>query len=171
MQTMPSKNRSTVLVTGVALLALVVGLIAYGVNRGAGDEAPEADPMTQLAEPENGTAAQPGTVLDAAPSATAEESSVAEAAPTAEIIPEAGSEVEASSTASPSLTTLGSVPATHLVQPGDTLYTISRTYYSTDIYAGDIEALNNLTDPNQIQVGMELMLPRPEDLLMPASGQ
>jgi len=56
------------------------------------------------------------------------------------------------------------VPATHVVAAGETLRDISLKYYGDPVYAGDIEALNQLEDPNQIMVGQILQLPRPEDL-------
>ncbi len=44
----------------------------------------------------------------------------------------------------------------HIVQPGDTLYSIARLYGST-VYA--IQQANNLADPNVIYVGQKLVIP------------
>ncbi|MGE5672457.1 MAG: LysM peptidoglycan-binding domain-containing protein [Mycobacterium leprae] len=56
------------------------------------------------------------------------------------------------------------VPATHTVAPGETLSSISALYYLSPVYAGDIEALNEMSDADKLLPGMELKLPRPEDL-------
>ncbi|MFZ5826241.1 MAG: LysM peptidoglycan-binding domain-containing protein [Bacillota bacterium] len=161
MQTMPSKSRTQVIITGVALLVLVMGLIIYGVSQRAREEAREIDPMLELAEPENGNAMQPGTAVDAA--ATPDRGAMG-AADTTSLAGAATAEAGDQAEATPALTTLMTVPETHVVQPGETLYDISRKYYATHLHAGDIEQLNNLANPNQIVAGMELKLPRPEDL-------
>lgn len=173
MQTMPSKNRPSLAVAGVAVLVLVVGLIAYGVNQRTKQETKENDTLTQIAAPENGTAA-PRNVSDAltgeattpmnAQGTPKTDGSMA-TTPTSEM---AGGE-PMTDKSTPALNVLGPVPATHMVAPGDTLYTISMKYYNSHIYAGDIEALNALDDPDTIVVGTELKLPRPEDLM--GSGQ
>lgn len=56
------------------------------------------------------------------------------------------------------------VPQFHVVAVGETLSEISRKYYNTHIYAGDIEVLNELTEPDRLVVGQRLTLPRPESL-------
>jgi nucleoid-associated protein YgaU len=172
MQTMPSKNRSSMMLTGIALLVLVVGLIAYGLNSRAKHEAKPADPMAEVAEPENGIAAQPGAKVDGA-GPTPDAGTTAHAAPAANtpaVTAEATAEAKSRGEATTALTALGSVPETHVVQPGETLYSISMKYYNNQIYAGDIEELNGISDPNRIQVGMELKLPRPEELTMMGAG-
>lgn len=167
MQTMPSKNRTQMVITGAALLVLVIGLIVYGVGQRTREEAREIDPMVGLAEPENGIAVEPEEAINAA--APVSEMGTVEAAEAtdATALTAAGTTAEASgqAEATPALTTLGTMPETHVVQPGETLYDISMKYYATHIYAGDIEQLNNLPNPDQIQAGMELTLPRPEDLM------
>lgn len=170
MQTMPSKNRPSLAVAGVAVLVLVVGLIAYGVNQRTKQETKENDTLAQLASPENGSAT-PRNMTEATPGQamtnpmTAPGTTVANNPPVTGAKPEmAGAETDKSA---PALNVLGPVPATHMVAPGDTLYTISMKYYKSHIYAGDIEALNALEDPDTIVVGTELKLPRPE-ALMPA---
>ena len=50
------------------------------------------------------------------------------------------------------------VPATHVVQEGDTLYSIANLY---QLDLAEIVAINGLSDPNDISVGQELMLPIP----------
>lgn len=170
MQTMPSKTRTQVAITGAALLVLVVGLIIYGVSQRAGEEAREIDPMVELAESENGTAMQPQEAMNTAAAVDMGRVEATDATD-ATAMTETGAIAETSgqAEATPALTTMSTVPETHVVQPGETLYSISMQYYATHIYAGDIEQLNGLSNPNQIQAGMELTLPRTEDLM--AVGQ
>jgi len=52
------------------------------------------------------------------------------------------------------------VPATYVVQEGDTLYSIANLY---QLDLAEIVALNGLSDPNDISVGQELMLPVPAE--------
>lgn len=166
MQTMPSKNRSSTLVMGVALLVLVVGLIAYGVNQRSKNQVPETDEMSDFAAPENGNAAQPGAGMDAAsPAPATGVKGTAEAAPAAEAPSTTAMPAVGQTSVTPALTTLGDVPETHVVQPNETLYSISEMYYNSKIYAGDIEELNGITNPDMIVVGQELLLPRPEALM------
>lgn len=171
MQTMPSKNRTSMAVAGIALLALVVGLIAYGVNQRNKQEIAEIDPMTELAEPENGNLATPAAEAETA--STPIGGALVEAAPATEeaamtAAPEESAELTGQETTS-ALATLEAVPETHVVQPGETLSTISMKYYNNHVYAGDIEQLNDISDPDMIQPGQELALPRPDSLM--AVGQ
>lgn len=175
MQTMPSKNRTSMMVTGVALLVMVVGLIAYGLNQRAKTEVPENDPMANLAQPENGNATQPGMKFDAAGptpdqgmTEAAEASSDTESPAAAAMTADSARQTTPME-ATPAMITLGTVPETHVVQPNETLYSISMKYYNDKIYAGDIEQLNGLDDPNMIMAGTELKLPRPADLGMGVS--
>lgn len=173
MQTMHSKNRTSVAVTGIALLVIMVGLIFYGVSQRTREEAREIDPMVGLAEPENGVGMQPEGAISATGNSAPETGTVeaAQATDATALMTAHPSSAEAAGQleTAPALTTMGSVPDTHVVQPDETLYSISTKYYATHIYAGDIEQLNGLSDPNQIQTGMELKLPRPESLI--AVGQ
>lgn len=165
MQTMPSKKNTTTLVTGAAVLVLVVGLIAYGINQNAKNEVQTPDPMAEVAAPENGNAAQPGSTLNAG--AATPDSGITQqagAVPVTETPSATAVEVEDQPASSPALNTVGAVPDTHVVQPNETLRSIAKMYYNDPVYAGDIEQLNGITDPNQIMVGQELQLPRPEAL-------
>ncbi|GAB4269415.1 MAG: hypothetical protein Kow0080_13000 [Candidatus Promineifilaceae bacterium] len=47
---------------------------------------------------------------------------------------------------------------THIVQPGETITQIANQY---GITVDDITAANNLTNPNQVQVGQQLLIPQP----------
>ncbi len=51
------------------------------------------------------------------------------------------------------------VPATYVVQEGDSLYSIAIKF---QLNLADIVGLNGLSDPNDIEVGQELQLPVPE---------
>lgn len=51
------------------------------------------------------------------------------------------------------------VPATYVVQEGDSLYSIANQF---QVDLAEIVALNNLADPNDISVGQELQMPVPE---------
>jgi LysM repeat protein len=51
------------------------------------------------------------------------------------------------------------VPATYVVQEGDSLYSIAIRF---QVDLAEIVALNNLADPNDISVGQELQMPAPE---------
>ncbi len=146
MQPIPAKTR-TALVVGAALLAVIVGGVAvWSARRGT-------EPLPLEVEEPSITAA-PLSPLDysatpaptsPAPSATSN-GSATPSATTAPVAPAAA------------------VPATHVVVDGETLSSISRSYYGTNIYAGDIEALNELEDPNLIHTGQMLQLPKVEDL-------
>ncbi|CAN5619968.1 hypothetical protein BH23CHL2_BH23CHL2_09570 [soil metagenome] len=52
------------------------------------------------------------------------------------------------------------IPSTYVVQEGDSLYSIA-VRYQLDL--AKIVALNGLSDPNDISVGQELILPVPEE--------
>lgn len=47
---------------------------------------------------------------------------------------------------------------THIVQPGETVTQIAKQYGVT---VDDIVAANNLSNPNQVQVGQQLLIPQP----------
>jgi hypothetical protein len=46
-----------------------------------------------------------------------------------------------------------------VVQPGETLQTISLQYYGDDDHAGEIARFNNLESPEQVYAGLHLLLP------------
>lgn len=52
---------------------------------------------------------------------------------------------------------------TYIVQPGDSVSSIARDELGSMDYADEIIQLNNLTSPDQIEVGQELMLPSVQD--------
>lgn len=169
MQTMTSKTRTSLVIGGVAALVLIVSLAVFAWAQRAQDPAETANPLEQVAEPENGTPLGADPVSDPT---TAMNPSDAGAGTT----PQAATPVDGSETAvgtedgaTPAMTTHEAVPAVHIVQPNETLYEISEKYYNTHIYAGDIEALNGLENPDQIYAGMELKLPQPSEL--PGYGQ
>ena len=164
MQTMPTRTRTSLVIGAVAALVLVVSLALYAVNQRAQNQPDPTNPLAEIAEPENGTPLNANSAANAAPN-TGAQANPDEVNAAAGETPVTGGETEVNAdAASPAMTTLEAVPATHIVQPNETLYDISEKYYNTHIYAGDIEALNGLEDPNQITVGMELKLPQPSEL-------
>jgi len=145
MQPMPAKNRTAVLL-GVALLALIVGSVAVWSSRqNAQDRLTDLDDLPAYEAPINaGTApintgglpiTSPTTPLDTA------------------------TEVFTGTTPLIPITARPTVPDFHVVTAGENLSDISRMYYNDHIYAGDIEALNDIEDANHIMVGQELRLP------------
>jgi nucleoid-associated protein YgaU len=52
-----------------------------------------------------------------------------------------------------------SLPSTHTVQAGEDLWKISEIYYETGYNWVDIAEANDLTSPNQIEEGQELIIP------------
>ena len=52
-------------------------------------------------------------------------------------------------------------PIIHVVQPGETLSAISRIHFGDTSRVADIQALNNIADPDDIGAGNELMIPHP----------
>ena len=169
MQTMPTRTRTSLLIGGVAVLVVLIGLALFTVSQRNQDQVGGADTLEQVAEPENGTPLNAGAGTNTAPVGTTPRTAAdAEADPAlAQNADAAGGNEAASDTGdrtTPAMTTFNAVPAVHIVQPNETLYEISEKYYNTHIYAGDIEALNGLEDPNEIFVGMELKLPQPSEL-------
>jgi LysM repeat protein len=70
-------------------------------------------------------------------------------------------------TATPAAIVTPDGPPRYTVQPGDTLATIARQFETT---VEAIIALNQLADPNQIEVGQQLVLPAPGGTAAPADG-
>jgi len=146
LQPMPAKTR-TALAVGAALLAVVVGGVAVWSARRGAEPLPRELDETSIIEP--GAVPAIPTDHSAAPTGATQASGATPAA-------RAG----ASQTAKiPAV-----VPASHVVAEGETLSSISRSYYGSNVYAGDIEALNELEDPNLLHAGQMLMLPKVEDL-------
>jgi 5'-nucleotidase/UDP-sugar diphosphatase len=147
-QTTPSKNRAAITAGAIVLALAVGGYALWSANRGA-----------------KSTQQQPVAGSDYAPLAGDDTNTTAGTDTT----PNTGETATGTETGSETATTApGTVPEYHTVAAGDTLYDISRRYYNTHIYAGDIEALNHLENPDHLPVGQQLKLPRLEDL---KSGQ
>lgn len=145
MQTMPSKNRTAVTL-GAVILAFAVGAFLLWNVRNHKNAAPQTPEPTAM----NGD--QP---LATAPGGT--DTTVQAGGTTT--VPATGS-----STPTPPANMTTQIPATHKVAAGETLYDISRKYYNDPVYAGDIEHLNSLSDPDHLVVGQELKLPKWEDI-------
>jgi len=150
MQPMPVKNRTAVLL-GVALLALIVGSVAVWSSRqNAQDRLTDLDDLSAYEAPINAGTPLTGTgglpILTPAPPT---DTAIATNPGTTLLLP---------SNARPT------VPEFHVVAEGQNLSDISRMYYNTNIYAGDIEALNGIEDADHIMVGQELKLPSWESL-------
>jgi len=173
-QTMPDKNRRMVTIGAILAGAVVLGALAFfafnrerepmaQTNPSPVSSAPLEDgtgePVSPVAAPGTSTGGT-GTPLDGNPAEAAAEEETGKASPEQKSQPGENKSGEGAA-----VTPDGdSVPATHVVAPGETLRDISLKYYGDPVYAGDIEALNNLADPNHIEVGQILQLPRPEDL-------
>lgn len=168
MQTMPAKNRRAVTMGAILLGAVVVGVLAFfAFNR-------EKEPTTQADNTYLGGTALEGetgepvsaattTPISAIDSTTDAVTGDGEAANMPETNAQAGG-TEPANTAAGDAGEPVAVPATHVVAEGETLREISLKYYGDPVYAGDIEALNQLPDPNRLLVGQTLQLPKPEDL-------
>jgi LysM repeat protein len=175
MQTMPTKTRTSLIITVAAALVLVVGIIGYSVLQRSNPNVEGDDPLAGLAEPENGLGGELGSEPTevAGPPAEATETP---AETTGSFVqdflngtgltasPEGETATAASTSEGTTLNSYEAVPLEHVVAPNETLYDISMKYYDTHIYAGDIEALNDLEDPDMIQAGTRLQLPRPDEL-------
>ena len=102
------------------------------------------DAATPVGEPE-ATAEAPEATAEASGETTADATQEATASPTIE----PATEVPPSPTATPT-------PSVHVVSSGETIESISLRY-RVDVNA--LIALNNLSNPNQLAVGQELLLP------------
>lgn len=170
MQTMPEKNRRLVTIGAILVGVVVLGALTFAAfNRSGGNSTVQESPSTVAdtgADADAGapvsSVTSPITQLD--PAVEDETADAAGGENTAAVPQENEGETtdlaNAGDAASGGLT----VPATHVVAAGETLRDISLKYYGDPVYAGDIEALNQLEDPNMIMVGQILQLPRPEDL-------
>ena len=77
----------------------------------------------------------------------------------AESSTEAATEVSAEESSEEGWSLPAGAGVVYVVQAGDSLYSISRRFYGTDEMVKVIQQLNELTDPDRIQVGQELLLP------------
>lgn len=59
------------------------------------------------------------------------------------------------------------LPATHTVAKGEYLWTIAEKYYGSGYGWNDIAKANNLTNPNQLEAGQVLSIPKAEVKLEP----
>lgn len=149
MQTMPKQTRTAVAV-GAALLALVVGAFAFWSGGSTNETQSVQDDVNEV----------PGyTVSDTAPTDAVTADPATQPADAS-----APADTSASEGTVQAGTAVTTIPETHTVKAGESLYDISRTYYNTHLYAADIEMANNLDNPDAIYEGMELKLPRKEEL-------
>jgi nucleoid-associated protein YgaU len=154
MQTSPKK---TVVALGAVLLALAVGGFAlWSANRS--HKAPDTA-QTQQLSPDTGAAAADGTDKQTATNDGTDEAATP-ASGTSVTSPAGGT----TTTTTTATTPAGTIPEYHVVQVGETLRDIAQHYYNDPIYSADIEALNNLDNPNMIKPGDKLMLPKKDDL-------
>ena len=63
-----------------------------------------------------------------------------------------------------------SLPAKHIVKAGESLWTISETYYKSGYNWVDIRDVNNITNPDLIEAGQTLTIPNvtPKQVAAPA---
>jgi len=73
--------------------------------------------------------------------------------------PGTGTTVPATPGVQPQPTTPGGIPTQHIVQAGETIFSIGRKY---NVDPNQIIALNNLANPNLIKPGDVLLLPQPQ---------
>jgi LysM repeat protein len=139
MQPMPNKNRPMIV---VGTLVLVIMLGAGAIWSATRHKQPLASmPINDATTPADTATTPAGTNAEVAKTDAPNLAQVA-----------------------PSSKTTSTLPEYHTVAVGDTLSGISRMYYNSNIYAGDIEALNQLEDPNKLMPGKKLLLPKREAL-------
>ena len=63
------------------------------------------------------------------------------------------------------------LPTTHTVATGENLWSISEAYYASGYNYVDIAATNNLSNPNRLEVGQKLTIPKVEVRKPVAAGQ
>lgn len=146
MQPMPAKNRNAIMMIGAALMAVVLVAVFWSSRKNAETQPQQLDQLSLEQVNEAGVSAPTGSdsaTPTQADSGTKEQPALSAAA--------------------------GTVPMEHVVAQGETLMSISEKYYGSKLYAGDIEELNKLENPNSLKVGDRLKLPRREEL--PALGQ
>ena len=61
------------------------------------------------------------------------------------------------------------LPAKHTVKAGETLWSISEAYYKSGYNWVDLQKANNLTNPDRIEVGVELTVPDVKPIMPGAS--
>lgn len=144
--------KSKLVAATAIVMAVIVGGVALWSNNRAAEKAPEQQEATL--KPETGSA----DVGTAPSSAQGDQATAGEQA-----VPVSGTAMTNDTTAT-TATTATSVPESHVVKPGETLRSIAEYYYHNKAYSGDIEAFNNLDDPDHIKPGDTLLLPKPETL-------
>jgi nucleoid-associated protein YgaU len=134
--------KSKMVAAAAVALAVIVGGVAMWANSRSTAKAPEQQEAT-LRHEEGSTAA----------AVTPEKKDAAEAAAGEATLPATSTSVTTDNAGA-------TVPESHIVQPGETLRSIAEHYYHNKAYSGDIEAFNNLDDPDHIKPGDKLMLPK-----------
>jgi LysM repeat protein len=148
LQTMPEKTRRAVMIGAVLAAVTIASVAIWAANRAPNQAVDDLDQL--LLQEVQGTGTNPSNPTT--PQA-------AQANPATPV--EAGADIAAG--ADPGAPAIA-IPETHTVVEGDTLYSISRQYYNDFLYAADIEALNELKEPNDLKPGTQLNLPKWEDL-------
>lgn len=151
MSMMPSKNRSIMLGVAALALAVMVGFWATRNNAEPQQQAADPDAANVAGNTNTNTNTDSSTPLDAA-------------APVSTDTTTGTSNLGAGEQDETATPVMGNVPESHEVKAGETLSSIAQQYYGNSAYAGDIEALNDLENPDRLEVGQKLMLPRPEAL-------
>jgi LysM repeat protein len=127
----PSTRRTAIALLSSSLVALAMG--GCSVDDMRGSAASEATPTAAVSAP-TPTGATPLRIVTPTPFVAG-----------------------ATETAGQTPTVPEETPELYVVQENDTLYGIAARF---NVELGDLIALNGLSDPNDIQVGQELKLPR-----------
>jgi LysM repeat protein len=140
----PPGSRVSMVVAFLLGMALLTTIVAIAVAMG----------LLRLSEP--------GQIAGASPSPTAIAAASPTAEPTAELSPEPATEAPATAaptaTAEPSPDSQPTPGGTHIVQSGESLFSISQLY---GVPMGLIAEANQLANPDRIFLGQELIIPVP----------
>ena len=145
-------SRMSLLVAVLLVIALMAALLALALAMG----------ILEFRAPGGGQAVVSPSAAQDASEAPIEDSPEPSLEPTAEA-PTAAATAAASPGASGPLASPGGV---HIVQPGESLFSIGLLY---GVPMGEIAAANNLEDPDFLTVGQELIIPIPSSV-SPAPG-
>lgn len=116
-------------------------------------------PTEEESQETTSTEASTEVSTEAATEASNEVSTEVSTEASAESSTEAATEVSAEESSEEEWSLPAGAGVVYVVQAGDSLYSISRRFYGTDEMVKVIQQLNELTDPDRIQVGQELLLP------------